>query len=108
MTGDPDIGTETSIKPFVGRFKNWQFSKYNNWPCYGKRVRLICVFGTGDLTLLGTRREMFANKMYLDYHPFVLDCLEELHFNHTRDEYLGNLRFDERWYSSLDFVTNHV
>jgi hypothetical protein len=95
------------IKPFVARFKNWGAGKYN-WPCHGQRVRMVCVFGTGDLPLIASRRELFANKFYLNYHHFALDCVEELHFNHTRDEYLGKLAFDPRWYSQLGFVRNTV
>ncbi|KAL4229067.1 hypothetical protein ACF0H5_012106 [Mactra antiquata] len=95
------------VKPFVTRFKNWGMGQYN-WPCRGQRVRLICVFGTGDLPLLSSRRELFANKFYIDYKRFTLDCMEELHFNHTRDEYLGKLKFDVRWYSQLGFVSNKI
>jgi len=69
---------------------------------------MLCIFATGDIPLLGTRREFFLNKLYLEYHPFVLDCMEELHFNHTRDEYVGDLTFDGRWYAGLSFVNNHV
>ncbi|XP_045209189.2 beta-1,3-galactosyl-O-glycosyl-glycoprotein beta-1,6-N-acetylglucosaminyltransferase-like isoform X1 [Mercenaria mercenaria] len=105
--GYPETEMKENIKPFVARFKNWGAGKYN-WPCKGKRVRMICIFGTGDLPMLASRRELFANKFYLDYHHFALDCLEELHFNHTRDEYLGKLAFDPRWYSKLGFVLNKV
>lgn len=105
--GYPETEMKENIKPFVARFKNWGTGKYD-WPCKGQRVRMICVFGTGDLPLLATRRELFANKFYLDYHRFALDCMEELHFNHTRDEYLGKLAFDARWYSKLGFVLNKV
>lgn len=105
--GYPETETKDDIKPFVARFKNWGAGKYN-WPCHGQRVRMVCVFGTGDLPLIASRRELFANKFYLNYHHFALDCVEELHFNHTRDEYLGKLAFDPRWYSQLGFVRNTV
>lgn len=95
------------IKPFVTRFKNWGHGQYD-WPCKGQRVRMICVFGAGDLPILASRRELFANKFYLDYKHYALDCMEELHFNRTRDEYLGKLQFDVRWYKQLGFVKNKI
>ncbi|XP_045192808.2 beta-1,3-galactosyl-O-glycosyl-glycoprotein beta-1,6-N-acetylglucosaminyltransferase-like [Mercenaria mercenaria] len=101
--GHPDTDIKGNAKPFVARFKNW-----GDWPCNGKRVRMVCVFGTGDLPMLASRRELFANKFYLDYHHFALDCMEELYFNHTRDEHLGKFSFDPRWYSDLEFILNKV
>lgn len=69
---------------------------------------MICIFGVGDLKLLANRKELFANKFYIDYHPLVYDCLEEIHFNKTRDEVYGRMLFDTSFYSSLDIVRNHV
>ena len=80
----------------------------NIWPCHGQRVRSVCIFGVGDLPLLSTRRELFTNKFYLDYERYALDCMEELHFNRTRDEYLGKLSFDTRYYEELGFVKNKI
>ncbi|XP_045209194.2 beta-1,3-galactosyl-O-glycosyl-glycoprotein beta-1,6-N-acetylglucosaminyltransferase-like [Mercenaria mercenaria] len=96
-----------SIKPFMARFKNWG-GKLTNWPCKGKRVHGICVFGIADLPLLASRGEMFANKFHLEYEPRTLDCLEELLYNNSREEYRGNLGFDVRWYSQLGFVKNKI
>lgn len=68
----------------------------------------MCIFGHGDLARLSKRKELFANKFYLDYQPFVFGCLEELNFNQTRDEYLGKRTFNANWYRSLGFVHNKV
>ena len=90
---------------------NWRDGKgrFNfNWPCYGKRVRNICIFGLGDLPLLTARKELFANKFHMDFEPLVLDCLEEWLWNMTMDEYSGRIWFDPSFYQSLDVVTNHV
>ena len=95
------------MKPFVSRFKNWGNGNYN-WPCHGRRVRLICNFGAGDLPLISTRPELFANKFDWNYERFARDCMEELHFNKTRDEYLGKMSFDTRFYRDLGFVKNKV
>ena len=102
FSGYPETD-KTDIKPFLTRFKNW-----GSWPCHGKRVRTICVFGVGDLPLISTRRELFANKFHWDYERYARDCLEELHYNRTRDEYLGKMSFDTRYYAELGFVTNKV
>ena len=96
ISGDPE-----TRKPFLIRFVNW-----GEWHCQGKRVRAVCIFGPGDLQLLSTRRELFANKFYLDYERYALDCMEELHFNRTRDEYLGKSNFE--YYKKLGFVKNKI
>lgn len=92
-------------KPFIARFKIWETGSE---PCMGKYVRHICVFGIKDLPFLSSRSEMFANKFILDYEPHALDCMEELHYNKSRDQYRGTLGFDASWYSELDFVKNKV
>ena len=79
-----------------------------NWPCHGKRVRTICIFGVGDLPSLTSRKELFANKFHLDFEPLTLDCLEEWLWNMTMDEYSERARFDVSFYQQLDSVRNHV
>jgi len=75
-----------------------------NWKCHGKRVRQICIFGIGDLPLLASRQEMFANKFHLDYQPYTYQCMDELIFNRTRDEYFNQLKFNTSQYQSLEFI----
>lgn len=70
---------------FAVRYKRW------GGPCHGKFVRSICIFGIGDLPILASRFALFANKFHLHYYPLALDCLEELLFNRTRDQYLNKL-----------------
>jgi len=105
VSGIPETNCET--KPFLARFKNWGNHIYN-WPCHGKRVRLICVFGRGDLPLLASRPEMLANKFYMQYQPYAYECLDELIFNRTRDEYFNVLKFDTSKYEALDFIKNVI
>ena len=69
---------------------------------------MICVFGLGDLPLLTTRKELFANKFHLTYNPIAYDCMEELHYNRTRDWVLGHRTIDTTFYANLDIVNNHV
>ena len=107
FSGYPETDS-TEIKPFLSRFKNWGGGAIHNWPCHGKRVRSICVFGAGDLPLLSTRRELFTNKFDWNYERYARDCLEELHYNRTRDEYMGKMTFDTRYYGELGFVKNKV
>ncbi|XP_076444007.1 beta-1,3-galactosyl-O-glycosyl-glycoprotein beta-1,6-N-acetylglucosaminyltransferase-like [Babylonia areolata] len=111
--GPPD--TDAALKPYLSRFKNWgpywkdgQGRTNFNWPCHGKRVRNICVFGLGDLPLLTSRKEMFANKFHREFEPVALDCLEEWLWNMTMDEYSGRIMFDTTFYRTLDVATNHV
>ena len=111
-SGIPESGNHTSDveKPYLSHFVNWYPNPHhiNSWPCHGKWVRTVCVFGPGDLQLLASVPHMFANKFYWDYQRFARDCMEELIFNRTRDEYLGKLQFDESYYKRLGFVRNKV
>ena len=93
----------TNRKPYLSRYKNW-----GDEPCHGKYVHNICILSTGDLPVLAESKFFFANKFHLDYQPRALDCLEELLFNRTRDEYLGNLVFVSRWYGQLGFVKDKI
>ncbi|KAL8602113.1 hypothetical protein ACOMHN_007382 [Nucella lapillus] len=111
--GPPD--TDAKFKPYLSRFKNWGLNwrdkedRVNfNWPCNGKRVRTICIFGVGDLPLLTSRKEMFANKFHADFEPLVLDCLEQWLWNLTMDEYSGRAWFNVSFYQNLNSVHNHV
>ena len=79
-----------------------------NWKCHGKRVRQICIFGIGDLPLLASRQEMFANKFHLDYQPYTYQCMNEFIFNRTRDEYFNQLKFNTSNYQSLEFIKNTI
>ncbi|KAK3105145.1 hypothetical protein FSP39_018142 [Pinctada imbricata] len=103
--GNPE--SDDVKKPFLSRFKNWGIPP-NNWTCGGKRVRMLCVFGISDLPLLASRLEFFANKFYLDYEPLALKCMEELHFNRTRDEYISHLEYDVNIYKRLDFLKDII
>lgn len=105
LLGEPE--TDREEKPFLTRFKNWGTGVFN-WPCYGRRVRQICIFGIGDLPLLARRPEFFANKFYLYYQTYALQCLEELHFNRARDEYLQRLDFQTDYYENLEFIKHVV
>ena len=75
---------------------------YVSWggPCNGKFVRGICVFGVRDLQYLITKKSFFANKFYLDYQPFTLDCLEEWLYNKT----FNPLPIDLFYYRQLKFL----
>lgn len=103
--GEPE--TDRIEKPFLTRFKNWGTGVFN-WPCYGRRVRQICILGIGDLPLLARRPEFVANKFYLYYQTYALQCMEELHFNRTRDEYLQRLDFVTDYYENLEFIKHVV
>lgn len=100
--GEPETNNNTN--PHLARFKNWE----SDWPCQGKGVRNICVFGVGDLPYLATREELFANKFIQDFQPATLGCLEELLRNRTWEETLGTLGFKTTYYRTRDFVTNKV
>ena len=95
------------MKPFLTRFKNWGIFPFN-FPCKGRWVKQICVFGVGDLPLLEKRREMFANKFYLDFEPVALDCMEELHWRKVKAEISGRRQFNASYYAHLSFAKYHI
>lgn len=103
--GIPETDTKKNL--FITRFKNWGDGPFN-WPCAGKRVRMICIFGIRDLPLLARRPELFANKFHLEYEPLALDCLEELHHNNTYLQVLLSPDINRNFYENLDFVRNHL
>ena len=105
LSGSPE--THPLHYPFLTRYKNWGLWPFD-WPCAGQRVRLVCIFGVGDLNLLSSRPELFANKFYLDYQPLAFDCMERLHYQRMREEVLGQRELDTTYYESLSFVKNHV
>ena len=102
LSGPPESNDNSN--PYLTRFKNWE----DDWPCHGKYVRGICIFGVGDLPLLATREELFANKFHEDFHPETLDCLEEMLINRTLEEITGSLVFNDSYYRTRDFVINKV
>lgn len=111
--GYPD--TNAVQKPYIGRFVNWGKGWKDglerlpfSWPCGGKRVRGVCIFGIKDLPLLTNRKELFVNKLHIDYEPLTLECMEEWHLNMTLLEYVNKLDFNTTWYSELDIVKNRV
>ncbi|KAJ8307860.1 hypothetical protein KUTeg_014588 [Tegillarca granosa] len=88
---------------FPDRTQNW----YTSSPCHGKSIRGICVFGVGDLPLLKEMPHLFTNKFHLTYQPIALDCMEEFHYNRTRDEYYNKFTFNTTFYEKLEFI-KHV
>ncbi|KAK0054437.1 beta-1 3-galactosyl-O-glycosyl-glycoprotein beta-1 6-N-acetylglucosaminyltransferase [Biomphalaria pfeifferi] len=106
--GVPETENSTSlVKPYLTRFKNWRGPPHD-FPCAGHFYHGICILSTGDLPLLGSAKQMFANKFYLSEDSTVVSCLEELLFNRTRDETKGINQFNSNYYSQLGFVWNQV
>ena len=85
-------------KPWLAAFVAWKGER----PCAGKFVRFVCVFGIGDLPELTSRKELFANKFYMDYQYLTMDCLEEWLHNKTG----ADLPMDMTFYRNLPFVKN--
>jgi len=107
VAGEPE--TDNVKYRFFTRFKNWGDWVFD-WPCHGKRISMVCVFGVGDLPQLAKRPELFANKFYIDYEPLAFDCIEQLHYWRLHDEVRAGsaAEFDTSLYAKQDFVWNHV
>jgi len=104
--GIPETDTDKNL--FITRFKNWGDGPFN-WPCYGRRVRQVCIFGVKDLPLLSSRPELFANKFYLDFEPLTFDCMEERLHARVHSEVTSHQSYiNTAFYSELDFVQHHL
>ncbi|XP_074659158.1 beta-1,3-galactosyl-O-glycosyl-glycoprotein beta-1,6-N-acetylglucosaminyltransferase-like [Tubulanus polymorphus] len=108
----PEHETDPVKLPFITRFKNWGSYPFA-YPCPGgRRRRSICMLSIGDLPILSRRPELFANKFLPEHSPLAYDCLEELHFNHTRDDYAptpaSRRSYNFMVYESLPFVLHHT
>lgn len=102
--GDPESKLFTArgtIWTSLSKQVDWSWS---HWPCQGKWVREICIFGVGDLPWLGHRPELFVNKFHSGYEGVGYDCMEELIFNRT--VYPDRYRLDLSYYEQLAFVAN--
>ncbi|XP_064629077.1 beta-1,3-galactosyl-O-glycosyl-glycoprotein beta-1,6-N-acetylglucosaminyltransferase-like [Lineus longissimus] len=104
--GEPE--THPVNKPFMTRYKNWGIWPFDYGQCYGKRVRLVCVNGIGDLWFLKPRKELFINKFHLDYQYLALDCWEQLQYNRTVESSDPGFQFDDSYYRGLSFVKDKV
>ena len=66
------------------------------------------MFGIGDMAAMANRLELFANKFMPGVSRLALDCLEELHYNRTREQIDGSQTVDVTPYTKYDFVWNHL
>lgn len=77
-----------------------------DYVCKGMYLHDICIIGVGDLPALINSKQLFVNKFYFHYQPLAYDCLEQLHYNRTREDILNPSihRFDLDFYRNLNFV----
>jgi hypothetical protein len=85
---------------FLSRAIVWS---WDGLKCSGHYVRGICIYGPGDLPWLLSRSELFANKFDMERDPVVMDCLEELLGQRSKQNTIGNLNWS--LYNSLPHVS---
>ncbi|CAI9739411.1 beta-1,3-galactosyl-O-glycosyl-glycoprotein beta-1,6-N-acetylglucosaminyltransferase-like [Octopus vulgaris] len=87
----------------LAKYVVWQDTKNKNESiCYGSFRRSVCAFGLQDLKRITLEKHLFANKFYRNL-PYA--CLEEWHFNKTRDEYLSlvnNVPPQSDWWKRIE------
>ena len=93
----------------VARYKRWQglYTK-DGQQCGGIWLREICLMSANDLHLIPARPELFLNKIFLKTDHTAYQCMEYLHYERMRREYLGTLTFDTTFYENLEFVSKHI
>lgn len=93
-------GYETEIRhkygTFLSRAINWEDDKPK---CHGKYVRSVCVFGIGDMPWLASKPQLIANKFDYHFDHLVLDCLEDMLRNRTKNPSVH--RLDWYYYRTL-------
>ena len=84
---------------YIARFKMWV--AMTTRPCYGKKLRGICIFGPKDLQKLKKRHELFANKFLIKDFPEVPYCLRKTLLDRTYLEYAGLLDYNVSFYENI-------
>jgi hypothetical protein len=80
----------------------WQYP--GRIPCNGKFVREVCIIGLIDLHKAYNSTELFVNKFHLDFEHIALDCLEEVLYEKTWEEYMKDLPVNTSYYRTLDYA----
>ena len=111
----------TKFSPYFHRFKHW----YNECPygafdcsaCGSQEWRSgICIMGLRDLARLTdlSNPALFVNKIFSDFQPRTLDCLESWHTKRIRDELEIEMELNDgesvnyNFYRSLNVIKYHV
>ncbi|KAK2158184.1 hypothetical protein LSH36_175g05014 [Paralvinella palmiformis] len=104
-TGWPENG-ENGYEEIM-RYVKWC---YDGSECHGKFVRCVCIFSVADLPRMANSHKMFVNKLYYDYEPMALTCMEQRHYQWTRQDILGmnDDRINITFYRNLPNVKHHI
>lgn len=92
-------------KPFASRYQVWDRNWWHPPVCNGKYYKFSCVFGVGDLPSLVQRPELMAHKLYEEFEPATLFCLEYWYSNRT-NKVAGT--FDGSYYRNFPSVRYHM
>ena len=89
----------------MSRYKRWSWKGDS---CGGTLRREICLMSVIDLYTVPHRPELFLNKIILSTDELAYQCLEYLHYERTKAELLGTLKFNTTFYENLEFVSRHL
>ena len=62
----------------------------------------------GDLAYIKDQPHLIANKFHLQKDRISVGCMDELHYNRTRDEFLGTRSVNTTYYANLGFVKKRI
>uniref|UniRef100_A0A915LA38 Uncharacterized protein n=1 Tax=Romanomermis culicivorax TaxID=13658 RepID=A0A915LA38_ROMCU len=100
---------EPCFKSWISRFVVWQ--SYTHLKCRKSNFRhSVCLFSLSDLPMIFKRPELFANKIWLTTDPVALDCVHEIIFNRTHDQWRGKTSSPDiniNFYANLSAVKNY-
>lgn len=117
LNHNPHLGAPGAFLGEPGyRSSYWNIPRIKNWgdaPCESKKfVREICIWGVRDLPFLRTQAALFVNKLFWDFQPYALNCLNWRIHMHIRRDFGEEISYYEKpinltVYKNHEAVKNH-
>lgn len=77
--------------------------------CHGSRsFHGYCTFGVGDLPYLINRKELFAFRFRWDIDRLVLQCMEQMIYQRSKEQFMYPKDYDLSFYKHLEIVKHQL
>lgn len=114
---NPQLGAPGAFLGIPGRGPNyWNIPRLKDWGgrvCKSQNiVRGICIWGVLDLPLMSRSKSIFVNKLFWNFQPYALECLDWRIRTLTRRDFGENISYYEEpldltSYKNYEAVANH-
>ncbi|XP_061193887.1 beta-1,3-galactosyl-O-glycosyl-glycoprotein beta-1,6-N-acetylglucosaminyltransferase-like [Saccostrea echinata] len=99
----PHLSNQAHIAKFVDAKNS------SGHACHGSRsAQGYCTFGVGDLPYLVNRKELFAYRFRWDTDRLVLQCLEQMIYQRSKEQFMYPKDYDLSFYKHLDIVLHQI